>query len=163
MKRTARFVALMVLGLLAGCVERRMTIVSHPPGALVTVNGVELGNAPVDVPSHLFIYYGCYDIKLVRDGYDPLLVRQAVPPPWYEWVPIDFISENLIPWHINDKRVFFYEMVPSQILPTEYLLDKANARRSQGQTIGPPEPTIGPQPGELPPIPVEESPVLPPN
>ena len=91
----------------------------------------------MDVPSHLFLYYGDYDIKLVRDGYEPLLVRQSVPTPWYEYFPIEFVSENVVPWHIKDKRVFAYELSPNQIVPTEDLLRNANSLRSRGQAIGP--------------------------
>ena len=67
---------------------------------------------------------------------------------------MDFVSENLVPWHIKDKRVFFYELIPAQTLPTEDLIDKANLRRAQGQSIG--LPPLVPPPG-----PVEGPPILP--
>ena len=55
-----------------GCVQRRMTIRSNPPGALVYVDDYELGTTPV---SHDFVYYGTRNIKLVKDGYETLTVR----------------------------------------------------------------------------------------
>ena len=68
--------AWMMLGCLSiatasGCVERRYTIRSDPPGALVVVNGDEIGPAPV---SRNFIFYGYRDIRLQREGYEPLKV-----------------------------------------------------------------------------------------
>ena len=51
------------LGSLSGCVERRYTIRTDPPGALVIVNGEEIGPTPV---SRSFIYYG--DRKITPDA-----------------------------------------------------------------------------------------------
>ena len=65
-----------------GCVERQMTIRSDPPGALVYVDGYEIGITPVITP---FTYYGQRKIRLVKDGYETLTVIQPVPPPWYEF------------------------------------------------------------------------------
>ncbi len=42
----AALLMLAALGLLSGCVERRYTIRSDPPGATVIVNGEEIGPAP---------------------------------------------------------------------------------------------------------------------
>lgn len=128
---------LLCLIVLTGCVERRMTIVSDPPGAMVSINNVEIGAAPVDVPSHLFIDYGDYDIKLVLDRYEPLLVKQAVPPPWYEYFPLEFFSENIVPWTIRDKRQLAYQLTPARIVPNEELLENANQYRNRGQAVGP--------------------------
>ncbi|HQI29243.1 MAG TPA: PEGA domain-containing protein, partial [Sedimentisphaerales bacterium] len=43
--------------LLTGCVERRLTIYTEPPGAIVTLNDQEIGVSPVTVP---FNWYGDY-------------------------------------------------------------------------------------------------------
>jgi hypothetical protein len=123
-----------------------MTIVSDPPGAAVVVNGRHIGATPVDVPSDLFVYYGCYDILLQRDGYEPLVVRQPVPPPWYEWFPLDFFSENVYPCHIKDRRVFAYHMTPPPVVPPDDLLDRANSQRARGQMVGPPCPVPAAEP-----------------
>ena len=79
-----------------------MTIRSNPPGALVYVDDYQLGTTPV---SHDFIYYGTRKIRLVKDGYETLTVRQPFPIPWYEIFPLDFVTENLIPWEVRDERV----------------------------------------------------------
>ena len=86
----------------AGCVQRRMTIRSNPPGALVYVDDYQIGTTPVSTD---FIYYGTRKIRLVKDGYETLTVRQPFPIPWYEIFPLDFVTENLWPWEIRDERV----------------------------------------------------------
>src|SRR5689334_12153842 len=64
-------VLLITAGFIAsGCVRRTLSITSDPPGALLWLNGREVGRTPVDVD---FIYYGVYDVQLVKDGYEPLL------------------------------------------------------------------------------------------
>jgi hypothetical protein len=142
-----RTIAFLILLLATGCVERRMTIVSDPPGARVTVNNQELGAAPVDVPSKLFTYYGKYNIVLRKDGYEPLTVKQDVPSPWYEIFPLDFFAENLVPYHIRDERIFTSAMQPPQIVPREVLLQNAEAQRTRARGIGnPPSPVVGPVP-----------------
>src|ERR1700690_4113146 len=57
----------------SGCVQRRMTIRSNPPGALVYVDDYEIGTTPV---SASFTYYGTRKIRLVKDGYETLTVMQ---------------------------------------------------------------------------------------
>jgi len=94
--------AVAVVALGGGCVQRRMTIRSSPPGAAVYVDDYQIGTTPV---SHDFVYYGTRKIRLVKDGYETLTVRQPIPAPWYEYFPLDFVSENLIPWEIRDERV----------------------------------------------------------
>ena len=115
------------VGLLGGCLERRMIIVSDPPGASVTLNGHLIGAAPVDVPSSLFEYYGDYEVLLLADGYEPMLVRQPVPPPWYGYPLVDFFTENVIPYHYHDKRIFTYQLSPARIVSPDEL-DRKSTR-----------------------------------
>src|SRR5438270_8298429 len=113
MKRNAWLFGLVASGfLLAGCVERRYVVSSDPPGALVLRNGQPLGATPAD--DH-FTYYGNYHFTLIRDGYETLEVDECVRAPWYEWPPLDFVSENLVPWWIYDVRHFHYAMQPLQV------------------------------------------------
>src|SRR4051794_12716028 len=44
---------------IVGCVERKLTVVSQPDGALVHLNNQEIGRTTV---SRDFIYYGDYDV-----------------------------------------------------------------------------------------------------
>src|SRR5262245_23206033 len=90
---------------LAGCVERRFVINSDPPGALVLHNNQPIGSSPGD--DH-FVFYGYHDFTIIKDGYETLHVHQRVPAPWWEYPPLDFVVENLIPWHFQDVRRYNY-------------------------------------------------------
>ncbi len=46
-RRLAACLMLLSLVLCAGCVERRYTLRTEPPGALAVVNGEEIGQTPV--------------------------------------------------------------------------------------------------------------------
>ena len=126
--------AVTAAALLTGCVERRYVVTSDPPGALVLRNGQPLGATPAD--DH-FVYYGNYHFTLIRDGYETLEVDQPVPPPWYEWPAIDFVSENLIPWWIYDVRRFHYQLQPLQVPNSVDVLNRAQELRTRGQGLGP--------------------------
>src|SRR5690242_18272 len=113
--------------LLSGCVERRYVVTSDPPGAVVLRNYEQIGAAPAD--DH-FVYYGNYHFTLVKEGYETLQVDQEIRTPWYEFIPLDFISENLIPWNIIDVRRFHYQLKPLQTVSTDDLLRRAQDLRN---------------------------------
>lgn len=117
-----------------GCVQRRMTIRSNPPGALVYVDDYQLGATPV---SHDFVYYGTRKIRLVKDGYETLTVRQPFPLPWYQYFPLDFVTENLIPWEIRDERVVDLAMAPAASIPPESVVARAEQARLASGSLPP--------------------------
>src|SRR5581483_2235016 len=105
----------------AGCVQRRLTIRSDPPGALVYVDNIQIGTTPCSTP---FLYYGTRQIRLVKDGYETLTVNHTFWPPPYEWPGLDFVSENLVPFELRDKRDLNFKMSPQQLMPTDQLLER---------------------------------------
>lgn len=122
-------VVLTTLTSLSGCVHRRMTINSNPPGARVLLDGEEIGETPTSVD---FTHYGTREISLQKDGYDTLKTLQTVPPPWYQIFPIDFFADNLLPYQLTNRHEFNYQLQPSStIVPTQELLGRANALRSE--------------------------------
>lgn len=111
----------------SGCVRRRMTILSDPPGARVYLDDYEIGTTPI---SHNLIYYGDRKIRLVKDGYETLTVMQPVPRPWYQIPPLDFVTENLIPGELRDQRTFRYQLISQRVVPSQELLRRGeNLRR----------------------------------
>jgi len=126
----------------AGCVRRRMTIRTDPPGAVVKVDHHEIGRTPVSAP---FVYYGTRQVQLVKDGYETLTVQQPIGLPWYQIPPLDFITENLLPWEIRDEREFQFAMQPTRNVPTEELMGRAEQLRGDLQTgnIPPQSPGAG--------------------
>ena len=86
------FAASLVLSAGCGHVERQMSISSNPSGALVYLNGQEVGRTPCTVD---FTWYGRYDLALRMDGFQTLKTTQYVPAPWWQWVPFDLGAEVL--------------------------------------------------------------------
>jgi hypothetical protein len=120
---------------LTGCVERRYTIRTNPPGALVIVNDEEIGPSPVSAP---FTYYGDRSITFMLDGYKTQTVVQPIKAPWYDNYLTEFFTENVIPYTFRDEREFTYDLQPSTLPEIEPLRDRGQALRSQAQTIPPP-------------------------
>ena len=113
-----------------GCVHRRLTIRSNPPGALVYVDGVEIGRTPV---STSFIYYGTRTVRLELDGYETVQENHRVRAPWYQIPPLDFVSDNLATRDLRDERVLYFELVPMRVVPTRQLISRADQLRMSSQ------------------------------
>jgi hypothetical protein len=142
-------------------VQRRLTIRSNPPGARVYVGDEEIGTTPVSTD---FVYYGTRKIRLVKDGYETLVVNQPIPTPWYQIPPLDFVSENVVPGEIRDERVVNYQLVPLQNVPSDQLLGRAEQLRanSGAQPISTVPPAIVvPQPAGVPVTPAPQQYILP--
>lgn len=122
-------IAVAVLFATVGCVQRRLTIRSNPPGARVYVGDEEIGTTPVSTD---FVYYGTRKIRLVKDGYETMIVNQPIPAPWYQIPPLDFVTENLVPGEIRDERVVNFQLVALQPAPTDQLLSRAEQLRASG-------------------------------
>jgi len=127
-----------------GCIQRRMTICSNPPGALVRVDDVEIGTTPV---STSFVYYGTRKVQLSKPGYETITILQPVRTPWYQWPGIDFFSEHFAPGKIHDDRQFSYNLQPAQAVPTDQLLERAEQLREEADVLNPTEAISG---GQLP-------------
>jgi len=89
-----------------GCVQRRLTVNSDPPGALVYLNGDEIGRTPV---TRDFTWYGTYDVTLRKEGYETLKTRGKVIAPWWQWVPFDLAAEML---PLTDRKQLSYNLRP---------------------------------------------------
>lgn len=113
-----------------GCVHRRMTIESNPAGALVLLDGEEIGYTPVSAD---FTYYGTREVTLIKDGYETQTYPATLKTPWYQYIPLDFFSDNLLPYQVTNRHRFTYQMRQKDPLrnSNEALLDDANAFRSE--------------------------------
>jgi hypothetical protein len=93
--------------LLAGCVERYIAVRSEPSGADVYVDGDKMGQTPIDVP---YIWYGTREILLEKRGYREIRERVALNPPWWQYPPVDFITDVLIPFTITDREELSFHL-----------------------------------------------------
>src|SRR3954462_11401197 len=80
--------AVLAVGL-GGCLERRVSISSDPSGAVVYANDVELGRTPLEAA---FTYYGTYDVRVEKEGFEPRGVRAKARAPIYESPPVDLLA-----------------------------------------------------------------------
>lgn len=150
----------------SGCVTRRYVITSDPPGAVVYRNGQPIGATPVEEP---FVYYGKYNYRLVKDGYQPLDVTPELCAPWYQWPGVDFVTENLIPYTFRDVQAMHFQLQPLQTIRNDDIRARAEELRQRGMTIQTPPGTEapprrnGPMPGGPGPMPVMPPPVPPPG
>jgi hypothetical protein len=157
MKRNFSLWTALVGGALCmGCVDQRYLITSDPPGAMVLRNGVPIGATPVD--DH-FVYYGKYHFTLIKDGYETLQVDQAIPAPFYEYPPLDFVSEALVPVHLHDVHAFNYQMREAQTIGKDETIHRGQELRNRGQSLvgqnsppAPPPSVVAPARPQAPPL-----------
>jgi len=117
-----------------------MTIRSNPPGALLYVDDYPIGETPV---STHFTYYGKRKFRLVKDGYETLTEIRSIPAPWYEFFPLDFVAENIVPGEIRDQRTLDFQLRPQTAVPAEQLIARAEELRRGVQATGGAAPPIG--------------------
>ena len=86
------FAALLLCCFASGCLERTITITSKPEGAIVWLNDTEVGRTPVTTA---FTFYGDYDVRLRKEGYEPLSTHRVAGTPIYEYAPIDLVATAL--------------------------------------------------------------------
>jgi len=108
--------ALLALLSQSGCVERLLAIHSDPPGAAVYLDGDKVGTTPCEVP---YTWYGTRVVVLELRGFS--LVRQEVVlnPPWWQIIPIDFITDVVIPITIRDRYSVSYTLEQAPVSPEE--------------------------------------------
>ena len=130
MNRTWPYAIVAVLLLTGGCVQRTMIINSNPPGALVYLNGQEVGRTPL---THDFVWYGDYDVRVTKDGYEPLVTHCKISSVLFDMPPFDLITElTPFPWHDHQKLDF--TLKPAATQPAEdsqALVDRAAQMRTQ--------------------------------
>lgn len=144
-KSAIRFCFLISLLGSSGCIRKRMTIRTNPPGAMVYVDKQPIGLTPV---STSFTYYGTRSYEIVRDGYRTEKFLRKISPPWYAIPPLDFVSETLWPFEQRDERIIDVQLSAEPIVPKEALVASAEQLRlqaSQGVAVSAP-PTLGQMP-----------------
>ncbi|MEL6499255.1 MAG: PEGA domain-containing protein [Planctomycetota bacterium] len=99
---------LVLASLAGGCLERTITVTSEPPGAIVTLNEVEIGRTPVTAA---FTYFGVYDVRLRKDGYEPLVTQRETTTPIWEYPGIDLLA-IMAPWRVKTAIEWGFELQP---------------------------------------------------
>jgi len=124
----------------AGCVDRFLAIHSDPPGAAVYLDGEKVGTTPCEVP---YTFYGTRDLILELRGYTLVRREIVLNPPWWQIIPMDFITEVLIPFTLTDRLSVSYMMETAPVSREEVdaVLRKADELRKKAETpSAPPKP-----------------------
>ena len=132
---------LLLLSSQVGCVRRRMTIRSNPPGAAVYVDERWIGVTPVSTE---YTYYGTRNIQLLHDGSETVKEKHRFDPPWYQYPVIDFFAENLWPFEVRDERILDFNLPPMKATSPTEVIQRADQLRTDAQR-GMVTPLIQPQ------------------
>ncbi len=98
------FISILVACFLFGCVKRTISISSTPSGAIVWVNDREVGRTPVDID---FLYYGEYDVRVEKDGQEPIMTTRWAKSPSWDLPVLDIVVESvsdqksIVEWHFD--------------------------------------------------------------
>ncbi|MCL2306121.1 MAG: PEGA domain-containing protein, partial [Planctomycetaceae bacterium] len=117
----------------SGCVRRRLTVRTNPPGAVAYLDNVELGKTPI---SRNFDYYGNRELKLIKEGYEPHVETIRLRAPWYQWIGLDFFSEVLIPGTITDEHEYPITLKPQQIVSPDDLIAEGERMKAMAHSSG---------------------------
>ena len=101
-------IALTALALTAGCVRREIEVTSTPPGALLTLNGREIGRTPTRIE---FTFDGTYDVRLKLAGYESVAGSGDSDMPVWDFMGADLVAE-IVPTDIHRLEHWHFELVP---------------------------------------------------
>jgi PEGA domain len=137
--RVRRTVCVAILGITVltavGCVDRRFVVTSNVPGAQVTVDGEQLGPAPVDAR---YEYTGKREFRAYAPGFEPYVQLIGFEPRWYDYPGLDLFAEVFWPFRIEDVRRVHLELQPAQPVPVDQIQTAAEQLRGRGQALPPP-------------------------
>ncbi|MEM1061275.1 MAG: PEGA domain-containing protein [Planctomycetota bacterium] len=113
-----------------GCqsMRRRITVRTDPPGALVLVDGEEIGYAPASID---FTHYATREISVVKSGYETDTRLHDFDAPLHQQPGPDFFVDNFSPVPLTDRRDVTIKLRPQGTVDTDDLLRRAGAMRGE--------------------------------
>ncbi|MGB8227077.1 MAG: PEGA domain-containing protein [Sedimentisphaerales bacterium] len=123
------FAAIIVLAAVCfctGCVERKITIITEPQGALVALNDEEIGTSPVTVG---FEWYGDFAVRISKDGYQTLNTHQNLKRPLKDRFPFDLFADMFTTK--IDAYTWNFKLEPSVAVQKDELIKSAAGLRKE--------------------------------
>jgi hypothetical protein len=113
-----------------GCAQRQLTINSDPSGAIVYLNGEEIGRTPV---KYDFLFYSNYDVIIRKEGYETLKTERNLKAPLSAIPPFDLLGEL---FGTKDRREWSFTLAPAnpQAVDPATLLTRARLLEGQLQS-----------------------------
>ena len=103
-----RCITLIAGFLLTGCVERLVIVRSEPPATVILDRKV-IGTTPVKIP---YTWYGKRELTLELKGYQRIREIIVLNAPWWQFFPLDFVTDVLLPFRLHDHVTFDYTLQP---------------------------------------------------
>jgi hypothetical protein len=125
--RILLFVLLAVVCVVAGCVEKKLTINTNPSGAMVLLNDEEIGTSPVTVS---FNWYGDYNVTIRKPGFETLATHRELKSPLIDYFPFDFFAEVLYPGRIVNSYEWSFDLQPQKEIDRQELIRSAEKIRN---------------------------------
>lgn len=124
--------AALAIPALGGCLERTITVTTEPPGAVVWMNDQEIGRTPVETG---FTFYGTYELRIRKEGFEPIVTQRKASAPWYEYPGPDLVASAL-PFRIRTALHWHFDLSPQAHAADPDgaradLLERARAFRSE--------------------------------
>jgi hypothetical protein len=101
--RTRLFVFFILLLSLSGCIKRQLVIRTSPSDSRVFLDGIEVENSS-GIINQDFTFHGTRNLVVRHRGYQTKGQMWDIEPPWYSEFPIDFFTELLVPWTIEEDH-----------------------------------------------------------
>jgi len=130
------WMVLMLLALLLpGCISRKLFVRSEPAGATVILDGRPVGTTPYEeeLPA-----YGTRRLVLELPGYERLERDLPLPTPWYEYWPLDMVTDLLLPFTVEDHRHFSFVLAERQPAADDWAAAEAEWKRAKAARPEPP-------------------------
>ncbi len=116
-----------------GCVRRRLSVASNPPGATVYMDGKPIGRTPF---SYNFDFYGKREFRVVKEGYETKTKMMRLRAPWYQWPGIDFVTEVVLPGKLTDRPMMVFDLEPVRVTDSDRLVVRAEDFRRLAHADG---------------------------
>ncbi len=97
---------------------------------MVTLNDEEIGESPTTVN---FRWYGDYNVRISKEGYETLNTHRELKGPWYDAFPFDFFAQIVNPNRTVDSYEWSFELSPRQQISREELIQNAQEAKKQLQ------------------------------
>jgi hypothetical protein len=128
--RGAAMAVLVGTAALAGCVRREIEVTTTPPGAILTLNGREVGKTPARIQ---FTFDGTYDVRLRLQGYESVAGSGTTDMPAWDFMGADLVAE-VLPAKLHRLERWHFDLVPDADANAG-VLDRAHAARRSVESM----------------------------
>ncbi|MGA2497436.1 MAG: PEGA domain-containing protein [Tepidisphaeraceae bacterium] len=127
---TVRIIAPLVVLSAVGCARHSVSITSEPSGALVFINGNEVGRTPM---KYDFDNFGDFDVILRKDGFETLKTHKDIKTPLHGYPPLDLGAEA---FGVKDRYEWRFDLTPvsGQAVDAAELMNRGQALKEDLQS-----------------------------